>query len=98
MHKLAAFRAHITVHCIGSNINLLCFNSAINIYSSISSNNLPIKMGICCIRSIIILIVLLRACYLNIVQRLRAQLGIACSIYYCALSNAKLGINAFPSN
>ena len=94
----AAFRANITVLCIRSNINLLCFNLAINIYSGISSNNLPIKMGISCGRSIIILIVLLGGFYLNIVQRLRTQLGIACSLYFSAIGNAKLGINAFPGN
>ena len=93
-----AFRAHITVHCISSNINLLCFYLAINIDSGISSNNLPIKMGISCGRSIIILIILLGGFYLNIVQRLRAQLGLACSIYLSTLSNAKLCINAFPGN
>ena len=93
----AAFRAHITVNCIGSNINLRCFNSAINIDCGISSNDLPIKMGISCGRSIIILIVLLGACYLDIVQRLCAQLSIACSIHLSALGNGKLSINAFPS-
>ena len=85
-----AFRAHITVHCIGSNINLLCFNLAINIDGGISSNNLPIKMGIGCGRSIIIFIILVRTSNNNIVQRLRTQLGIACSIYYCVLGNGKL--------
>ena len=93
-----AFRAHITVHCIGSNINLLCFNLAINIYSSISSNNLPIKMGIGSSGGSIIFFILVGFFNFNIVQRLCAQLGLACSIYYCALSNAKLGINAFPGN
>ena len=34
----------------------------------------------------------------NIIQCLCAQLGLACSLYFSTLSNAKLGINAFPSN
>ena len=99
-----AFRAHITVHCISSNINLLCINLAINIYSGISSNNLPIKMGISCgrriiiRRRIIILIILLGGFYLNIIQCLRAQLGLACSLYFCALGNGKLGFHFSASN
>ena len=99
-----AFRAHITVHCIGSNINLLCFNLAINIDCGISSNNLSIKMGISCgrriiiRRRIIILIILLGGFYLNIVQRLRAQLGLACGIYYCAIGNGKLGFHLSTGN
>ena len=94
----AAFRAHITVHCIGSNINLLCFNLAINIYCSISSNNLPIKMGISSSGGSIIFIILLGGFYLNIVQRLRAQLGIACSLHHSVLGNAKLGFNFSACN
>ena len=34
----------------------------------------------------------------NIIQCLRAQLGLACSIYYCVLGNGKLCFNAFPGN
>ena len=94
----AAFCAHITVHCIGSNINLVCFYLAINIYSSISSNNLPIKMGIGSSGGSIIFFILVGFFNYNIVQCLRAQLGLACSLYFSTLSNAKLGINAFPSN
>ena len=94
----AAFRAHITVHCIGSNINLLCFNLAINIDSGISSNNLSIKMGIGSSGGSIIFIILLRGFYLNIVQCLRAQLGIACSRYFCAIGNANLCFNFSACN
>ena len=93
-----AFCANITVHCIGSNINLLCFNSAINIDCGISSNNLPIKMGIGSSGGSIIFIILLGGFYLNIVQRLRAQLSLACSIYHSVLGNAKLGFNFSACN
>ena len=93
-----AFRANITVHCIGSNINLVCFYLAINIYSSISSNNLPIKMGIGSSGGSIIFFILVGFFNYNIIQCLCAQLGLACSLYFSTLSNAKLGINAFPSN
>ena len=53
-------------------------------------------MGIGSSGGSIIFIILLGGFYLNIVQRLRAQLGIACSLYYCVLSNGKLCINDFP--
>ena len=68
----AAFRAHITVNCIGSNINLRCFNSAINIDCGISSNDLPIKMGIGSSGGSIIFFILVGFFNYNIVQRLRA--------------------------
>ena len=94
----AAFRTHITVHCIGSNINLLCFYLAINIDGGISSNNLPIKMGISSSGGSIIFFVLVGFFNYNIIQCLRAQLGIACSIYFCAISNTKLGFHLSAGN
>ena len=94
----AAFRAHITVHCISSNINLLCFYLAINIDSGISSNNLPIKMGIGSSGGSIIFFILVGFFNYNIIQCLRAQLGIACSIYFCALGNGKLRFNFSTCN
>ena len=94
----AAFRAHITVKCIGSNINLLCFNLAINIDCGISSNNLPIKMGIGSSRGSIIFFILVGFFNYNIIQCLRAQLSLACSIYHSVLGNAKLGFNFSACN
>ena len=55
-------------------------------------------MGISCGRSIIILIVLVRTCNYNIIQCLRTQLGIACSLYFCALGNANLGFHLGAGN
>ena len=94
----AAFRAHITVNCIGSNINLRCFNSAINIDCGISSNDLPIKMGIGSSGGSIIFFILVGFFNYNIIQCLRAQLGIACSLYFCAIGNAKLGFHLSACN
>ena len=94
----AAFRAHITVHCIGSNINLLCFNLAINIDCGISSNNLPIKMGIGSSGGSIIFFILVGFFNYNIIQCLRAQLGIACSLHLSAICNGKLGFHLSAGN
>ena len=93
-----AFRAHITVDCIGSNINLLCFNSAINIDCGISSNDLPIKMGIGSSGGSIIFFILVGFFNYNIIQCLRAQLGIACSLHLSAICNAKLCFNLSAGN